>query len=530
MLDITHGLPEDIVNPRSSWLGSVANALNTLKVPAKRRKTRAEKEDERLAAIAATCCTTPQERVFMPNGTTVAIVGCGRMGIDIAAELLRRGCTVRAYDLFAFARENARTVLHAMLLRHVQDEYLVPQDVDDLLGRFTTCATLEDVSVGASLIFEMIIEDFDKKVELFQAVAQSLSDRGTPPGDVILASNTVSIPLGRLTAGLARTHREWAPRLLGVRFLRPTFTVDDVEMTMSPPLPPPAGAPPATPREALRKEETAREEAARVASCACEVAHFLKQLFFKPSMYNGGDHRNLTEDQVMLYLMRQRQTCQRDAAVMAIYRHTGGQPTQVGNMIRALNPFALAPPLDVPTASTALAPAALAPAAGTSYRRHALPTAAHSRASAPGHAFLTLATAAPFVRRPPEHRPTPPTAAAASAGAEAGLSLDFESRCSICCELPCSALIRPCGHSPLCLECAERLVDDSAAASASGGEARRPLCPLCRVPIEAILPLPPADRTCAPTPLFASSSSASSTNDDGSSSDSETRVGTPVVQ
>ena len=97
----------------------------------------------------------------------------------------------------------------------------------------------------------------------FQAVAQSLSDRGTPPGDVILASNTVSIPLGRLTAGLARTHREWAPRLLGVRFLRPTFTVDDVEMTMSPPLPPPAGAPPATPREALRKEETAREEAAR---------------------------------------------------------------------------------------------------------------------------------------------------------------------------------------------------------------------------------------------------------------------------
>ena len=51
-----------------------------------------------MAILAAKHLHAPQARLFVPNGILVIVVGCGRHGINIAGELLRRGCHVKLCD------------------------------------------------------------------------------------------------------------------------------------------------------------------------------------------------------------------------------------------------------------------------------------------------------------------------------------------------------------------------------------------------------------------------------------------------
>ena len=69
-----------------------------------------------------------------------------------------------------------------------------------------------------------------------------------------------------------------------------------------------------------------------------------------------------------------------------------------------------------------------------------------------------------------------PTAASLE-GALGGMAApeDLEP-CAVCLEEPRTALLVPCGHMAMCIECAEKVLHGS-----------RPICVVCRQPIEKIL-------------------------------------------
>ena len=73
---------------------------------------------------------------------------------------------------------------------------------------------------------------------------------------------------------------------------------------------------------------------------------------------------------------------------------------------------------------------------------------------------------------------TPPASPEMPAGSAAPPDLPPEDAepCAVCLEEPRSALLVPCGHMAMCVECADKVLHGS-----------RPICVVCREPIEKIL-------------------------------------------
>ena len=73
-----------------------------------------------------------------------------------------------------------------------------------MLERFSVHSSIDGAVSGASLVLEAIVEDLSAKVNVFRKVALALTRQGVAPKDVLLASNTVSIPVPKLVNGLAK--------------------------------------------------------------------------------------------------------------------------------------------------------------------------------------------------------------------------------------------------------------------------------------------------------------------------------------
>jgi hypothetical protein len=227
--------------PKGSWLGRAVNPFQRLRrfrssdqTQNQQNQRKQEEEDSRLASLAAAIVLTAQPRIFAPNGITVAMIGCGRMGCDIVGELLRRGCKVRVYDMTQYTRERALQLIMATLKKHEEMGLQLQHDDYYMLERFTVHDTIGEAICGASLVLEAIIEDLNAKVNVLQKVAAALASQGVAPNDVLLATNTVSIPVNQLVSGLAQ-HEQALPyvtRIVGLRFLDPTWYIDNAELTL----------------------------------------------------------------------------------------------------------------------------------------------------------------------------------------------------------------------------------------------------------------------------------------------------------
>ena len=199
-----------------------------------RQRRRREDEDRRLESLLAAIAVQPQRRVLPPNATTVALVGCGRMGVDITGELLRRGCTLRVYERTTFARERALRLIAGTMQKHCELGLLLPHDDRYLLQRLSVHSSIDEAVRGAALAIEAIVEDLPAKVRVLREMATALANQNVPPAEVLLASSTVSIPMQDLVDGLAQ-HEQALPyvvRVVGMRFLDPTWYIDDVELTL----------------------------------------------------------------------------------------------------------------------------------------------------------------------------------------------------------------------------------------------------------------------------------------------------------
>jgi 3-hydroxybutyryl-CoA dehydrogenase len=146
----------------------------------------------------------------MSEITLVGIAGCGLMGSGIAEVCARGGLdvVVREIDDAAAAAGSARIV--ASLARAVRAGKLDAEDRDAALARIRVTTNLDDLA-DRELIIEAATENPAVKAALFAEL-----DRVAERPDVILATNTSSIPIIQVAQATTRPER-----VVGLHFFNP---------------------------------------------------------------------------------------------------------------------------------------------------------------------------------------------------------------------------------------------------------------------------------------------------------------------
>lgn len=114
----------------------------------------------------------------------VCVIGCGRMGQQIAMNAAIHGYTVKLHDSFDKAREAVKTWSEEYLAERISKGRLTAEQVADIKARFITCDSLEAAAQDADLVIEAIIEVEDVKADLFRKLSDIVRK------DTILATNS----------------------------------------------------------------------------------------------------------------------------------------------------------------------------------------------------------------------------------------------------------------------------------------------------------------------------------------------------
>ncbi len=149
---------------------------------------------------------------------TVGVVGAGQMGNGIAQVAAMSGLMVIMSDITEeFVQRGLKTITK-ILTKSVDKGKLSPEEKDAVLGRIKTTVNLRDMA-GADLVIEAATENEALKFQIFRDL-----DAICPP-QAILASNTSSIPIGRIAAQTKRPDQ-----VIGMHFMNPVPVMQLVEL------------------------------------------------------------------------------------------------------------------------------------------------------------------------------------------------------------------------------------------------------------------------------------------------------------
>jgi 3-hydroxybutyryl-CoA dehydrogenase len=149
---------------------------------------------------------------------TVGVVGAGQMGNGIAQVAAMSGLPVIMSDIKEeFVQRGLKTITK-ILTKGVDKGKLSPEEKDAVLGRIKTTVKLQDMA-GADIVIEAATENEALKFQIFREL-----DAICPPL-TILASNTSSIPIGRIAAQTKRPDQ-----VIGMHFMNPVPVMQLVEL------------------------------------------------------------------------------------------------------------------------------------------------------------------------------------------------------------------------------------------------------------------------------------------------------------
>jgi len=147
------------------------------------------------------------------------VVGAGIMGHGIALLLAQGGCQVTMVDMTDDLLERAQNKIRAALEAFVRHELVSPEEVVQLQKRIGTTTDLAKATHDSDFVIEAVTEDIEVKREIFARL-----DTLCPPR-TILASNTSSLPIGRMASATGRPDR-----VVGAHFVMPPHVVPLVEV------------------------------------------------------------------------------------------------------------------------------------------------------------------------------------------------------------------------------------------------------------------------------------------------------------
>ncbi len=154
--------------------------------------------------------------------TRVGVAGCGLMGSGIAEVCARGGLDVVVREIDDAAAAAGRARIEASLARAVRAGKLDAADRDAALARIRVTTDLADLA-DRQLIIEAATENPAVKAALFAEL-----DRVAADPDVILATNTSSIPIVQVARATTRPER-----VVGLHFFNPVPVQKLVEVIPS---------------------------------------------------------------------------------------------------------------------------------------------------------------------------------------------------------------------------------------------------------------------------------------------------------
>jgi 3-hydroxybutyryl-CoA dehydrogenase len=149
---------------------------------------------------------------------TVGVIGCGLMGSGISEVVARAGQTAVVLETTDELVERGRRRIETSTLRAVERGRLDAEERTAVLGRISLTTDVLDLA-DVDLVIEAATEDHDTKVGMFRRL-----DEVTKP-EVILASNTSSIPIADLGAATSRPDK-----VLGMHFFNPVPVMGLIEL------------------------------------------------------------------------------------------------------------------------------------------------------------------------------------------------------------------------------------------------------------------------------------------------------------
>ena len=150
----------------------------------------------------------------------LGVVGAGFMGTGIAESAAAAGIEVALYEPIEPQVAKSRERIANSLDRAVSGGKRSSEEAEALLARITWSHQLDSIA-DAEFVIEAVVEDAEIKVKTFAELDRLLAD------DVVIASNTSSIPIAGLAASTGRPER-----VLGLHFFSPVPVMKLVEVVV----------------------------------------------------------------------------------------------------------------------------------------------------------------------------------------------------------------------------------------------------------------------------------------------------------
>lgn len=151
------------------------------------------------------------------NIKRVGVIGAGTMGQGIAQIAAMAGFKSVLFDIEKAALEKAIKSIEKNLEKGIEKGKVTQEQKDTALANLSTTVDIDEVK--ADFIIEAIVEDLAVKQKVFAQLERINSDR------TILASNTSSIPITQIGAGLEKPER-----FVGMHFFNPAHIMKLVEV------------------------------------------------------------------------------------------------------------------------------------------------------------------------------------------------------------------------------------------------------------------------------------------------------------
>lgn len=149
---------------------------------------------------------------------TIGVIGAGQMGSGIAQVAAMSGLDVIMNDINSEVADRGLKTITKILSRSVEKGKIDEEEKATILRRITTGANLEGME-SADFIVEAATEKESIKFQLYRDLDQVCAPK------VILATNTSSIPIGRIASETQRPEK-----VIGMHFMNPVPVMKLVEV------------------------------------------------------------------------------------------------------------------------------------------------------------------------------------------------------------------------------------------------------------------------------------------------------------
>jgi 3-hydroxybutyryl-CoA dehydrogenase len=148
----------------------------------------------------------------------LGVIGAGQMGAGIAQVAAMSGLDVIMNDIKAEFVEKGFESIAKILSRNVEKGKITEEEKSAVLGKIKNSVSLKDME-SADYVVEAAIEKQEIKFQIFKDLDEICGDQ------VILATNTSSIPIGRIATQTKRPEK-----VIGMHFMNPVPLMKLVEV------------------------------------------------------------------------------------------------------------------------------------------------------------------------------------------------------------------------------------------------------------------------------------------------------------